>query len=529
MNILIADDEAIFRDYLRQALDWEALGFRICGEARNGVEALELSERMKPDLALVDINMPLMDGLALTEELKKRYPLMDIILVTGHNEFDYARTAIRLGVEDYILKPFSKDELVLTLLKCRQKYRDTLEARQTEQADRQLMAESILNRLISGEAAEPAERLAERLKQLGVKLGAKHTAACIEIDHMERRWNESAERQLWKFAVENILRETMEEEGELLVFHGPEGRIVCLRQENGDSRTSRAGLEGYEKVCRYIRKYLKLTVTIGVGTCREGVSGIRRSFEEARQALQSKFMLGEDRVIAYGDLESPGAGTAFPADTNETLAHMLRMGDWEGLNGKLEELFAVIRDRRLSLDLTYVACMGWVSVCLSHVSEAGHPIEDCFGEHFFPYAEIRRMETSEGVKAWMKSLFRQALEYVGRHKQTRSAVIAKNARQYIEQHYGDPELSVEGVAAHVFVNPSYLRAVFKKAYGMTAGEYIIHVRMTRAKALIGGPLRLSDVAERVGFADPGYFSRSFRKFFGVSPSEYENAAKGSKP
>ncbi|WP_123041539.1 response regulator [Cohnella candidum] len=529
MKILIADDEAIFRDYLKQALDWAAYGFSICGEARNGEEALELAERTAPDLALVDINMPNMDGLTLTERLKAVNPRMDVIIITGHNEFDYARTAIRLGVEDYILKPFSKDELVLTLLKCRQKHRDSLEALQTEKADRQLMAESMLNRLVSGEAAEPAERIASRLGQLGVSLGLRHGVACIEIDHMERRWNEPAERQLWKFAVANILQETMEEDGQLHVFHGPEGHILCLRKENGaPGRAAQNSVEAYEKVCRYIRKYLKLTVTIGLGTGHDGIEGIRRSYGEARQALRNKFTLGEDRVIAFEALDSKGEGTAFPADTNEQLAHQLRIGDWPSLDSKLDELFRIIRDRKLSLDLIYVACMGWVSVCLSHVTEAGHPIEDCFGEHFFPYSEIRTLETAENVKAWMKPLFRRAFDYVSRHKQTRASIIANTARQHIEEHYGDPDLSVEGVAARLFINPSYLRAVFKKTYGMTAGEYLIHVRMTKAKELIGGPLRLSDVAEKVGFSDPGYFSKSFRKFFGVPPSEYENAAKGAR-
>jgi len=529
MNVLIADDEAIFRDYLRQVIDWEHYGFQICGEAKNGGEALELARRQRPDLALVDINMPNMDGLELTAKLKQLYPGMDVVVITGHNEFEYARTAIRLDVEDYILKPFSKDELILTLLKCRQKHREALEARQTESADRQLMTESVLFRLITGETSETDEQLIRRLEQLGVSLreDRSYSVACLEIDHMERRWNEPAERQLWKYAVTNILAEAMEEEGNPpTIFNGPEGRIVCLRSVNVAGRTEGdfPGLEGYEKLIYYIRKYLKLTVTIGVGSCFVGLQGIRGSYDEARQALQYKFTLGDDRVIAFGQQEiTEREGAVFPADTNDSLHYAMRMGDGEALDAKLEELFGTIRVRRQSLDMTYVACMGWISICLSHVTESGHPIEDCFGEHFFPYAEIRRLETVDTVKSWMKSLFLRAMDYVSKHKHTRSSSIARQARSYIEEQFHDPELSVEGVAGHVFINASYLRAVFKKAFGMTVGEYIIHIRMTRAKELIGGNMRLSDIAEKVGFTDPGYFSKSFRKFFGMSPSEYENS------
>ncbi|WP_168735831.1 response regulator transcription factor [Cohnella fermenti] len=529
MKIIIVDDEAIFRDYLRQALEWESYGMSISGEARNGEEALALMRADPPDVALVDINMPIMDGLELTERLRAEGLPTDVVLVTGHNEFEYARTAIRLGVEDYILKPFSKDELVLTLLKCRNKRQIELKAKQTERADRELMLGSALQRLVTGETAQQADAIAGRLEQFGLDLSERHSVAVIEIDHMERKWNEPAERQLWKFAVTNILQETLEEEGDVFLFHGAEGRIVILRKEGPASGAARTGegkappkLDGYDKVCRYIRKYLKLTVTIGVGGGYSGPEGIRRSYEEAREALRSKFLLGEDRVIDYASLDPGSAGTSFLAESNDRLAHALRMGDWSELELRLDGLFREIRERKLSLDLTYVSCMGWVSVALSHVTEAGHPIEDCFGEHFFPYSDIRALETVDAVKEWMKSLFRQAFDYVGKHKKTRSSNIAKGARQLIEEKYGDPELTVEAVAGSLFINPSYLRAVFKKAYGMTASEYLIHVRMEKAKELIGGGLKHSDIAERVGFNDPGYFSKSFRKFFGLSPSEYEN-------
>ncbi|MFD0673338.1 response regulator [Cohnella sp. GCM10027633] len=534
MNILIVDDEVIFRDYLRQALDWDRYGFRIGGEAKNGAEALALAAEQRFDLALVDINMPIMDGLELTEKLKASHPGIDVLIVTGHNEFEYARTAMRLGVEDYILKPFSQDELVLTLLKCRQKRKESLEARQSEQADRQLMIESVLSRLVTGESSEPPERLVARLAQWGIGLdeeNAAYSVACIEIDHMERRWNEPAERELWKFAVTNILAEAMGGGGKPLLFNGPEGRIVCLRPEQGASKEHGlvTGLDGYEELIFYIRKYLKLTVTIGVGGRYEGAAGIRRSYEQALAALRSKFLLGDDRVIPYsGDTGETREATAFLADTNEAMLHLLRMGDKAQLTGKLDELFRGFKDNKLSLEYIYVACMGWVSICLSHVSESGHPIEDCYGEHFFPYTEIRALETAEAVREWMKTLFGRTVDYVSKHKQTRAASIAKQARAFIEQAYGDPELSVESVAANAFINPSYLRAIFKKTFGMTVGEYMTHVRMNRAKELLGGNIRLADIAERTGYQDAGYFSKVFKKFYGMTPSEYENGLRGGK-
>lgn len=534
MNIMIVDDESIFRDYLRQALDWDRYGFRIEGEAKNGQEALKLADERHFDMALVDINMPIMDGLELCEKLKEKHPGIDVVIITGHNEFEYARKAIRLGVEDYILKPFSQDELVLTLLKCRQKQKQTLEARQTEQADRQLMVDSVLYKLVTGDTSERADRLKERLEQWGIPLGSAgetYSVACIEIDHMERRWNEAAERELWKFAVSNILAEALSNEGTPILFNGPEGRIACLRtdKEKNLSEGVLPKLDSYEELIFYIRKYLKLTVTVGVGRRYKDIAGIRRSYEEARGALRQKFLLGDDKVIPYSEHSSEGREeAAFLQDSNEMLQRLLRMGDRPGVEHKLDELFASIHDNHLSLDRTYVACMGWISICLSHVTELGHPIEDCFGEHFFPYSEIRSLQTAGLVKDWIKSLFDRSLEYVNRHKSTRSNVIAGQARAYIEKNYQDPELSVDSVAASAFINASYLRALFKKAYGMTAGEYITHTRMSKAKELLGASIRLSEIAERVGYQDAGYFSKVFKKFYGMTPTEYENGLLRNK-
>lgn len=115
LNLAIIDDESLFRQYLRNSFDWTTLGFNICWEARDGEEALDLFKNVVPDLALIDITMPFMDGLRLSTKVKELYPSTYIVLVTGHEEFEYARKAIKLGVKDYILKPFNKEELIKTI------------------------------------------------------------------------------------------------------------------------------------------------------------------------------------------------------------------------------------------------------------------------------------------------------------------------------------------------------------------------------------------------------------------------------
>ncbi|OKP98686.1 response regulator [Paenibacillus sp. P46E] len=523
-TVMIVDDESIFREYLRGVLDWDTLGFEISIEAKNGVEALELCTAHPVDIALIDITMPFMDGLELTRKLKEQYPEMSIVLITGHNEFEYARTALKLGVEDYILKPFSKDELMLTLLKLQQEHQKVQKENLTYKENQQLVKDSFLNQLISGDCMLTHEEIMTRLGQYNIHIQSPvFVVACIEIDHIDRKWEKISERLLMKYAVTNILNETLDDSWKHHIFNGPEGRIIGLIEHVDHHNPMASFLDGYRRLGELIKKYLNFTITIGIGRSKQGFKDIHDSYQEALIALQNKFVLGHDRVITYESVAAEiGQQAFYPVEVNEKLLIQLRMRNSEGVQHILDGVFDSILERRLSIEHVYVICIGLIAVNLAYITESGHPVEECFGENFFPYNEIRKFESLEMTFEWIKELFHKAIRYTGQYKNTRAAKIAQSAKAYIEQCYPDPELQLEQVAQHVFINASYLRAVFKKEFGMTLSDYITQYRMKKAKEQLGqGGLRLSDIAESVGYSDAGYFSKSFKKFYGYSPSEYE--------
>ncbi|NMO94903.1 response regulator [Paenibacillus lemnae] len=543
IKLMIVDDEAIFRDYLCTLLPWDEYGMKITIVAKNGKDALVQAEAAIPHIALIDINMPFMDGLQLSEELKKLSPDIGIVLVTGHNEFEYARKALKLGVQDYILKPFSKEELLLTLLNIQENMLKVQEDKETHQASKMMMREVYLNRLVNGELEDSEDKLMEQLRDLGyAPMSGMFQVAVIEIDNMNARWRHISDRELWKFAVTNILSETLDIPGNHIVFNGSEGRIVCI-YEVGDhgvqgfsgaagqavspSPPLAAYVEGCKQLKFLIRKYLKFTVTIGVGRIHSGYAQIKQSYQEALLALQNKFVVGQDQVIDYGTqaaITGKTAGGFLAPHMSESLLVGMRSGDWDSVKRQLEDIFDGLEQERMPIDYVFVICMSLVSLCLSCVSENGHPIEDCFGEDFYPYSEIVTKPTIEEAGTWLIHLFNKANRYTQLHKKTKSGKIAETAKAWIDQHYTDPELKVEQIAQSVFINPSYLRAIFKKMNGMTVTDYILQKRMQHAKSLLSAskPLRLADIAEAIGYHDPAYFSRAFKKYYGYSPSEFEN-------
>jgi two-component system response regulator YesN len=184
-KVLIVDDEPLFREYLRTILKWEAYGFIICGEAKNGQEALDIAEETFPDLALIDINMPIMDGLALSKELKQRFPDISIVMVTGHGEFEYARNALKIGVEDYILKPFDLDELFLTLVNIKSHLQKIKENRKVYRDQSHWLREQFLNMLISQDITLNDEEMVTQLERFGIFNGTDHYAViAVEIDNL---------------------------------------------------------------------------------------------------------------------------------------------------------------------------------------------------------------------------------------------------------------------------------------------------------------------------------------------------------
>ncbi len=527
-NVLIADDEAVFRRYLRNAIDWEACGFKLAGEAKNGLDALEMARKNNPDIALVDINMPYMSGLSLSEKLKELFPEIVIVIITGHNEFEYAREAIKIGVVDYILKPFTEEELLVVLLKARGVLQKLSEKKSIAQTSTAAMKERFLNLLVSNEYSSDEEEIKRQFKFFGIDTHSlDFLVAAIEIDNMYQRWTDAAEISLWKYAVSNILGEIIQVEGNCILFNGPEGRIVAIIEFRDTSDITNFRFDDFQRSCSLVKKYVGFTITIGVGTILRGFTGIHSSYMQSLEALQNKAVVGNGKVIKYFDGESKSSNIGFyPSEVNEKLQMSLRLGNRDEIEEGLEEVFKYIREKNLSWDYTYAVLMGLVSICLSFITENGSDIEEVLGKRFSPYNEIRNSESFEASCKWIKVLFKKVVDYSTENKFTKSRKIVETVKEHIETNYGDNDLSVEKIARSLYINSSYLRKVFRKELNLTVSDYITNIRMQKAKELISkGNIRLANVSEKVGYCDASHFSKSFKKHFGMSPSEYENIRK----
>ncbi|MDQ6420503.1 response regulator [Paenibacillus sp. LHD-117] len=516
-NVMMADDEALFRDYLRTAAEWDTLGMRLMWEARNGEEALTLLESHKPDIALLDISMPIIDGLAVAESLKEKYPDCTIIMVTGHNEFEYARRALRLGIEDYLLKPFDRDELYRTLLTAKTRLDRLLLERNSATRDSDILKERFLNYLLVRNGMKK-EACLQGFQRFGMpKHASKWQAIAISIDRLHQQWPDPDQVSLWKYAVSNIVVHLKDREANLEVVPAQEDRLLLLVSDPEEDRV----LLLAERIVQAAKHYLKLSVSVGIGRTVSDTCELWMSWREALQALEHRVTLGEGRVLVYDKLNS-NPEVFYSVDCHERLLTALRTGDEMSANAELRELFRTVKERHISPDAARGLIAGLVSLCMSYLAEMNCRLEDVFGKGFFPFAEAEANPSLDEAADWLCRFYSQVIAFRSGKRSTRSRQIVEDTLALIRTHYRNPELMVEDIAASLYINASYLRRIIKRETDLTVSDHLTQVRMQKASELLtGGGIRFADIAEEVGYNDAGYFSKCFKRHFGVSPREYE--------
>ncbi len=523
IKVLIADDEQRVRIYMQRVLDWNALGFEIIGAAGNGEQALVMLEEGKPDIALLDINMPRMNGIQFTEQLKEISPDTRVIFITGYSEFEYTKKAIQLGVADYLLKPFSKEELLEILLRLKEEIQAQQEKQKIYRQERRILRDELLRKLIRVET-EDTEEYQEKLEQLSVNISAaSFRISIVELDReKEAPWKEK-DRDLWRFGIMNVLEElTQEKEGEQYLFTNHTGDVVAFSA--GEQAFIEELPKIMEELLEQVKKLMGLSITVGIGRSVGSLEEIPESYRSALLCLQDKFVGGGGRIINYEEYTAHGRRADFyRMELNEQLLAGLRRNDKEHVTKLLCQAEKEMAENHYSADYVTAAIMGMLSVCLSYIVEMRGDIREILNADFSPYQELGQMESMEESFAWLDQIFRKTAEHFYRPHSRRVDEIIQEVEAYISQHYGDFELTVEDVADSVFLDISYIRKIFAKHKNCTVQEQITSVRMKAAKEFLEkGSLSISEVSERCGYIDVGYFGRCFKKYYHMTPKQYRD-------
>ncbi|WNS44562.1 response regulator [Paenibacillus sp. MMS20-IR301] len=546
-KLILAEDEEDVREGIVAQIDWEKYGFEVVEQAENGREAADAIDRHLPDVVVTDIQMPFMNGLQLAEWIRSRHPNTKIIILTGYDEFEYAQKAIKLQIDEYILKPFSSQELIDILLKVRANIETEIAEKEnifvlSEHYRKSLpvLREQFLSSLVSRRlrSAEIAEKSAE----YGIDLdGVLFQSSVIGIDYIRQdrtpgssearqvSLRDTGDRNLQLFAVLNIAEEICQKHSFGRVFiHRDDVVLLSVSQEQDESVITGRTFAILEETRQNVQRFLKLTVTAGAGTVCRQPSKLSSSFGDALQALDYRLILGNNRVIWIEDVESrPSQMLAYDELTQQSLIRTIKLGTVQELREVVDELFGGLDTAQVSTRDYQIFLLEIITSILRVAKEAGSETNEFIGPGLSSLSEINKFNNMGEAKQWIITVCSRLMDTIALERQSSYKQLVDQAKEYIRSHYEESDISIGRVCQHLHISTGYFSSIFKKETKMTFVSYLLQIRLEAAKEMLRATeLKAFEIAERIGFADPNYFSFCFRKKYGQSPKEYKNSSRG---
>lgn len=533
MKVFLVEDEYIVREGIKNNIDWEKNGYDFCGEASDGELAFPMISEKRPDIVITDIRMPFMDGIELSRMIKEEYPEIKIIILSGHEEFEYAKAAIQIGVEEYLLKPINGNELLQVVNRVAQKIKEENESRETlqegegdenfEYAKRQL-----LSSLIDDNAS-----LSDAMEQ-GKKIHLNLMAQCYNIMmlKLQRKNKEQGFSQrileLYK-TMEDTLKE---QDGQSIMFdRAPEGKVI-LFMGSGEEEIRR-NMDVFAGQFREILpEYEDVTYFGSVGVPVMRLRELGESYEAASHGFSYRFLTEPNQIVDNH--------TVFDQTRNEKkfscsigsvdiqnldkqkIESFLKGGEMDEIHFFVEEYMkntgdagknSMIFRQYIVMDMFFAA-----SHFLTQITDGREQL----GEPFESPEQMQKIVSDlEATVVYIKELFTKVMQVRDAQTTEHNSDVVENAKKYISENYHDEELTLNTVAHEVNVSPNHLSAMFSQKTGQTFVKYLTDVRMHRAKELLKcTSKRSNEICEEVGYRDPHYFSHLFKKNVGCSPIQY---------
>ena len=535
LKVFLVEDEVVMRNGIKNNIPWEQEGFEFVGEASDGELAYPLIKREKPDILITDIRMPFMDGLELSRLVKKELPQIKIIILSGYNEFDYAKTAISIGVTDYLLKPISSAKL----LEAVKKVGDMIEKEQDnvrlmERYEKE-MEENILQEKHKLWGALASNRLSTiELLEKGQRLGMDFTASAYMVFLFKLMQEGDA------IGCSDELNRASEKVNSLsgtwkkvLSFdRSPEGWAFLIKGES-EAEVLENFAETKKELLNLVAVYPKVEYFGGLGSIVQRIGDIQNSYKEAARAFSSRFFLDANQIADSAEMVSLHNEEDGKIDVSKMLSkkreHELvekffKNGTVEEVDSFLDELFQNIGEQNCKsllyrqyvvMDLFFCATdfLGNLEISTEELPEECRDINQI----------VEKAGNAQSLRHQIGILFSETMILRDGHSKKKYSKLLEDAKAFIDENYRHDDMSLNMVAAQVNISPSYFSTIFSSEMGQTFVEYLTHVRLEKAKELLMcSNMRTAEIGYEVGYKDSHYFSYIFKKVVGCSPKEYRN-------
>lgn len=536
MNLLIVEDEPRLRNALAHNIPWERHGIEVVGLASNGLEAMRLVEMKKPDMMLVDVQMPDMDGLTLVRKLneqKELRALMKIIILSGHDNFAFAQEALEHGVSKYLLKPAGEDEILDAILEARQQLREELDQWQSKASLEQKwkdnlphLQHSFFNNWVNDKYTY--WEVLKKSKDLFIDLreNDQFGISVVDLDPIsdqETRFGTN-DRALLQFTIQCIARELLTPPC-CWVCADSKYDLLLVFQMRSDEDPNEAMLlmnASIVKLLTQIREVLKLTASAGIGAAVGGISEISLLYSQACRALQERILFGHDIAIPYRKQLKRGDHALFMQSHREkTLEIALEMADESKALTALAEIWEEGASRSETADEVHEAVLYLSSLFVRIIQKQGWSVSHVVAEDIVYFHNVKLLNSKEQTWSWLMRTVKYIIICMQNQRKTASNQLVREMLTILDSEM-DQEVTLHNVADRLYVNSSYLSRLFKQEMGVVFSVYVLERKMERAKEILQEGFKVYDAARMVGYRDVSYFTKVFRKYWGVNPSEMKS-------
>lgn len=527
-SVLLVDDEEDVIQVIMKKMDWEAIGFRVAGYASNGIEALEMAEELQVDVVMSDIKMPYMDGLTLCRELKHLYNNIKVIIFSGFDEFEYAREAIKIEAEEYILKPVNSVELAEVFERIKTNLDKERDEKQNIAKLKKYYAESLpvlqdnfLFSLINGSI--PKEKIEKYALNYQIDLSGNYysvTVLHLNLD-AENDVNGSINPLLLSMSVKRLVEEQLKNRWQSYIISHLRDIIILTKLDNPDDNYHFT--DDIDRICSMAKRVCLATVTAGVGYICEDLDKLIVSYEGAKNALSYRVLYGSGVAINIEEVE-PRGKVHFTWEESGIQGYFnnIKFGKEELVKKSIAEMMQVLKNPKLSIQQYYVLMTELLAEIFRFGSNNQLNLQEIFGEDMDAYAKVLQMESIDALEKWLADTGKKMLMQLQKDKSNSSKTFVNQAIEYVKNNYASQDITIDEICNNLGVSSAYFSTVFKKETGKTFIQYLTDYRMEIAvDILMNTDEKTYIIAEKIGYSDPNYFSYVFKKKYGVSPSKYK--------
>lgn len=533
IKAVIIDDDITTIQGLTRNVRWNEFGIEVVATARNGRDGLEKIRIHRPELILTDIFMPVMDGIEMLKAVREDGNMVEVIILSGYEDFKYAQSAVKLKVNDYLSKPATLDEIervlqetALKIEKRAASEREDKELRELLEYNLPITKKQMFKGLLEPEFCHTPfyRKVSEYLK---IDLSGQYfTVLLIEFFMNRERNFKPSDVSLFAYAISNIVDELSQSKKGVYVADIQRNLITVIVSTPSHVKKDHVKLQVKEIAHEFlekIQKYLKLQVWASVGFIGEHISDIPKSYSAAVDLLAEREEMRNKQLIVAEDVKDLSKTvTRRPMESYQVIIDAVISGQEDLVEERITELTKSLHKGDVpSISVLREFSVDIVGILALALYDHGLQIEDIHAG-FNMYKELELLYSIPDFAAWLRELLLPICEVMNRRSSQKHRKTIDFIMRYVQEHYAE-DITLDVLADKVYLTRNYLSQIFKQETGENYNSYMTRIRMGKAKELmLSGNYKIFEISELVGYKNHAYFSQLFKKHTGLNPSEFNH-------